>query len=417
MSAALRMKLHSNGKEEMSRGDYNSALETLRSTLNDHGSHVGLISDIITCHYLLGHHEESLHFTQLLQSELKKCFQLLTVTSLAKTLLFLGKILEEQAELSQALEYYKRAADLAKLDIDLRLRAQVQVLRLQSFLMQSEDLARLYQLILQATPSSPNLRRDIEHGLLLAELCLFGSATALVRLNILLSDSKLLSVDRRLFFIDTAEFLLSQGLESEALNEYFDVIPKNDFDEFESFVFSILQNGFCEKSIADLFSKANKMSTMCFLRVLALSIKYAERSQVKLDLRLRMNFILNMLTSKGKSLLIQKWKKELRSEKQVLFYSSSQLTLKSSQAEFSFKLQSFANRCLAVFVGNRSVSLEAFVTEVFETTFNDSYHDRIRIAINRLNRELLPITGEAKLLILRKEAIFLSEDFDILPQD
>lgn len=182
MSAALRETQHLIGREHLMQGNYLTALETFQSTLAKYGPHVGLLSDITTCFYLLGRVQECIQATKQLQEELFAARELLNDNNFVMTAIFLGKMLEEQGEVAGALDNYTQASIRASHSRHLRTKAQAQLLRLRSFLGLHTDLHALYQICLQSRVMHKRIDIELEHALMVAELELFDSKIALKRL-------------------------------------------------------------------------------------------------------------------------------------------------------------------------------------------------------------------------------------------
>lgn len=118
-------------KALLETGDFKRALVALETALHECGPHVGLLADIAACAYQL---QDVLYWrrrNEAVVEELTKCRELLCNASLIRTLVCIGKFLEEEGRIAKAAIHSHEAADVAQQDA-LRWWAWVQGVRLQA---------------------------------------------------------------------------------------------------------------------------------------------------------------------------------------------------------------------------------------------------------------------------------------------
>ncbi|RYZ79168.1 MAG: hypothetical protein EOP06_27705, partial [Proteobacteria bacterium] len=193
MNAALRQEQHKIGRVHLIDGDYASALLIFERALQNFGPHVGLLSDIITSYYFLGRIEECAEKTRMLHHELESSKLILSEKSFVRTSIFLGKMWEEQANVAKALAHYEEASARSYESADLKIQAQIQLLRLKAFLGIRSGLSEIYQTCMKYRAETHHLNVELEHGLMLAELCLFGPIAAYERLLAISRNEELIA--------------------------------------------------------------------------------------------------------------------------------------------------------------------------------------------------------------------------------
>lgn len=414
MSAALRLEQHRLGREQMRTGDFAAALTVFQAALQNYGPHVGLLSDLACSYYLLGRSEDYLLTTQILRQEFLTAQPLLSVRSCVQTALVLAKLLEEQGDVEESLRLLVASLDKCQNDGELKLKIQVQLLRLRSFLGIPSELASLHQVCLQSRVQTSDLEIELEHGLMLAELQLFGTLSGLQRILDLQLQHELISADLRLLAIDFIEHSLWASTSLSSLNLVFlQNLPEGDFDAFERAVFHCFRYPEQPLDLGQLNALARQVPPLGLLRLYALTLKLHPQHAQSLELKRKFLFLLQNLPADSRTRLLQKWSLQPAQRKLELVFELRQQTLRAHDRELSLKPSSFGGRCLQLLSRRREVPLDEFVRTLFDSDFNLSYYDRVRMALQRFNRELSALTGLPKTLLLQKSQVLLNEEVEV----
>ncbi len=414
MSAKLRQEQHQLGYQQMIKGDYFKAVDTLKTADSNYGPHVGLLSDLVAVLYALGRVEECQTMTTRLQWELHEGRSLISKESSAKTYIFLGKILEEQGAVAEALKNYSQAAEYAIEIYEVRLRAQAQLLRLQSFLGRRTGLAELYQMCLKSKVNSKNLSIEIQHALILAEMILFGIQHAEVRLKNMMSDKNLKLRDRHLVIIDFIEEALRHKISISSIEEYAKQIQISEADEFEKIIYRMTIIPDFKLSAQESQDLIRKLPPLGILRILLLNLKNTEDSNLSDEIKRMFLFHLEALSTESKGMLLKKWQRDLLEKEALLIYHPAAESLKFKGRSLPIKSGSFAEKCITCFNGRTTVPMEEFAQYIFETSWDPSFYDRSRIAVVRLNKQLSQLTAHPKIFQHKKSSVELQAGFQIL---
>lgn len=399
----------------MFQGYYSGALETMLKALIDHGPHVGLLSDLVATYYMAGRLEECILMTDRLERELLLAKPFLSEFSIAKTQIFLGKIYEEQGHLDKALITYDEAIESARSDFQTRVRAQSQILRLKSFLGVKAGLPELYQICLKARAESRSLDIELEHGLMLAEVVLMGPLTAFERVKALSQEPDINWADLRLIVIDFAEEALRQKMAVVGLETILKSMPTDDLDGFEKVIHAMSLSSRLETFVIDTNALAKTLPMMSLLRLLQLRISYCQDSSLIVEMKRKLMFALDGVSSATRSMILKKWNLESAEGTLVLSYRPASTSLFVNGHSLTFKRNSFATKCFDFFKDRRCVTIEEFVASIFDGEYNETYFDRIRMALQRLNKELAPLSGRPKIFVIQKDKVEMIEG--VLLQD
>jgi hypothetical protein len=409
MSALQRQALHEKGRDMLFQGHYTGALEAMLQALAEYGPHVGLLSDLIATYYMAGRLEECFQMTERLEKELVLAKPFISTLSIAKTQIFLGKIFEEKGQLEKALQTYEEAIESGRSDFQTRVRAQSQLLRLKSFLGIKTGLSELYQICIKARTDSKSLDIELEHGLMAAEVVLMGPLTAFQRVKALTEDPAVNSADLRLLVIDFAEEVLRQKIVVTGLREILSALPVAELDGFEKVIYELSLSSRPEAVVVDTNALAKNIPLMSLLRLLQLQISYSQDANLVVEMKRKMMFLLEGLSSITRSLVLKKWSLDGKEGVLIFSYQASTNRLVVNGQSLSFKAGSFPAKCFELFKDRPSIGIDEFVTGVFGGEFNETYFDRIRMAIQRLNKELAPLSGLSKVFILHKDKIEINK--------
>lgn len=414
MTAQLRKEKHQVGKDFMKNEDFYDAMNIFLEALKAYGPHVGLISDLIACFYMLGRFEDCMATAKRLELELSQALPLLQKKNAARTYLFLGKIYEETAQVAKAMSFYRQAIDICDADAaEIKIQAQAQLLRLQSFLGIKTGLAHLYRICLKLKTQSLYLQTELTHALVLAELVLFGAQTATARALQFLKNNSVLNHDARLILVDLLEECIREHLKCPELTESLKLNPLKNLDPFEETVFNFFQFPNQSLSAAELTNLEKNISIMGMLRLFVINLKRTKDRELNLELQRKVFFILDALDTDSKNMLLKKCDLNFYQQAKEIVFNPEEGTVTVQGKNLNLRKDSFALLCFEAFSANRTIAIEQINTHIFGFSANSNLYDRIRIAFWRLNKELRMITGLEKVFIFSKNGVQLNKTFTI----
>lgn len=415
-SNALKRKTdHLEARKQMAQEEYFSATAKLVNALHQYGPHVGLLSDLAACYYMTGQIENFRMIRTRIETEIAECSVLLGPLSYAKTLIFLGKLHEQDASISSALQFYELASRIESLDTaQIKLQAQNQILRLQSFLGNSKSLSQIYYFSQKIQSESQWMRTEIQHGLILAEIQLFSSDLAVERTKRFLREKECLPSDRRLIVYDLIEGLLRKKQDVNAVLQFMSIEDRSQCDNYEAQILHFAQDLNYRLSVEDLQSLIPQLSLLDYLKIVNLNLQRYSCDSIKNTIIQHTLFLLEDLDTKSKKSLIEALNlKLLTSQKMTLHYDCQSGVLRFETQNLQIKSRSFAERCLNLFARRTELGIEELNQFLFEMSSAIDIYDRTRVAFGRLNKELNRKFLIESLFIFTKDQILLNPKYEI----
>lgn len=182
---------------------WKEAKAILEASIRIWGPHVGSLSDLVACHYLLN--EKSLWETSTsrLEDELLKAESILSTSSRNATVLVLAKCFEERGQIAKAINFYKELVESAPSNEERQLKYICQLVRLLSYLGLKKDLTHYYrQLVSHSFSFADDLIVEIQHAMILAEGALISMDAGIGRFKFLLNRLTLNEIDLSLIYFD-----------------------------------------------------------------------------------------------------------------------------------------------------------------------------------------------------------------------
>lgn len=395
----LRKKGHEGAKKLMSKGDFSQASQALLETYIDHGPHVGLLCDLAASFYVIENHDQYSHFRGVLFNEYETQREFLSYESRFKTALFIGKLHEDEGRITDALNSYDEALGSAS-SLSQQQLAEVQILRLKSYF-NITGLEVLYRHCLRHSQGHTESIIELEHGLILAEIRLFGLSIAHERLGQLLSSHSLNPSDLNLVIFDFLEEAMLCG-QLETYSRLIESVSMEQIDYFERHLYALLKGEVV--SISAINQVAGKMS---FANLIRLHLLVSVVGKGSREFERRAEYLLNSLNQKDQKFYISKFREAGVGQGSLVIYDVRDSTMYYSERNLKFKEGSFQDLCFQAFMGRSKMPIEEFVSIVFSCEWNETYYHRVRMGLTRLNQTLAPILGRTQVFRLTKSDVYL----------
>lgn len=398
MSTA-RSILHRRGLELLRGGAYLAALNSLENTLREHGSHVGLRSDLAFAAYLAGDMGAFRQFVEALEAEFDLARPRLTEKNRILTHVALAKFLEELGRVADALNHVDEALALLSPGDDFEIQVKAQKLRLFSSFGRESEVAALYQDCLFASERNPDLLIESFHALILAEARLLGFAAALARLKALAKRKELLPSDLRLCAMDLLEISLESECaeDRQAILTLLPLLPGDAPDAFEQELLRICQHR-APVSEEDFLRWSRTVSPMGYLRLLA--IEHRRTGQAK-----RFALQLESLDHRSRQFLQRKWRPYFPSQEIIeMVVDPARRTIRFERNVLTFGAKAQPWDLLKILSASETMCPVQLMDKL-GLQGTESEEESLRINLLRLNKRLCALAGVDWALRYRKQAV------------
>jgi tetratricopeptide (TPR) repeat protein len=382
----LRECEHLRGKCAFQQGDWETARMILENSVKVHGPHVGTLSDLAACYYLLGRRTLWERALERFEAEFILAKELLSANSRKRSTLSLAKFFEERGEIAKAISYYREiAADPTNEETE-NIRYTSQILRLHAYLGNKNEIATYYRQLLgySADQNQGDILIEVEHSLILAEAHLVSMSLASQRLKRLNARTPLSSYDLRLTYFD----LLEVALILNATSEIVELEPPRGDDELDAFERTLLRirDGSFGGS-AELLEVAGQMAPFTFFRLLNLLSTISSELNQREIYRSQLRFLLHGLDRESQALLRQRVGVAPEAGTQLTLYGQAK-ALEYGGITLSFAGKKIPFAILEHLAARTSLKLEELVQLVWGSEMNDSFYHRVRVNVKRLNDDI-----------------------------
>lgn len=404
-----RTRAHKEGYELLSRGSYQDAQRLLAQTIELHGSHVSLHSDLAFAYYLAGDMGNFRLAVSRLEKEFAGARALLSPRSRILTLVSIAKFCEELGRVHDALDNIEQAISLLAPDSTLVWRVKAQKLRVLASFGREDELAPLYHECLHASEANPQDLIECFHALLLAEARLLGLSAAWPRFLELSKRADLQAADLRLCLLDLLEIALEKGDDTSrlAMLEFLSSGPGvGELDAFEGELFLMARLPKLAAKEEDFFRWTRSVSPMCHLRLLALEAtrKHGSRDSA----RNRLVLAIEAFQHQDRQALMRKWRTVFKVEEPFLLeIDRDHLCIKFGQKLLTFSPKAQPWDLLKVLSENPEGRMETVLAALGKGD-NESERESLRIASLRLNKKLLGLVGLDWVLKFSKQSVQLN---------
>jgi hypothetical protein len=409
---AERIAGHQQVRALMLEGQYNGAIVHARKLLSDFGPYVGLMIDLASSAYL----DQQFSLFKVVTEESVQIFnqvhERLSDSSVMKSCLALGKLLEEVGLVVEAMELYDRAIIerpyLKSMNFDFYQKVQIQRLRLSTFCETYDLCAQLYSECFSFKSENSSLRFQLLHGLVLADFYLKGSESAIhrIRENEL---SEWSSVDKNMLYFDLLEELLRNQISIDSLKEPFN-ISISGLNSFEKNLFLIAKSQKLNVDIKILNRWRQDMSPLCFMRLLVVALTRNSSP----DLQRELNFCIQSLSIPSRRLLQRKWKSFLQAKTVSLDFHYVGHSLRSDRKTLQVRRGSTGDSILEAFIEKKNWSLSELFERVYGLPDVGHYEtERLRLAVLRLNQKIQTVFQISEFLNYSSESVKLSQQIGL----
>ncbi|MGZ3693063.1 MAG: hypothetical protein ACXWQO_02430 [Bdellovibrionota bacterium] len=390
--SAARTNAHKQGKLLLRDGSYSEAVSSFEQTVQLHGSHVGLRSDLAFAAYLAGDIGSFRRFVSGLEAEFALASPSLNEKSRILTLISLAKFQEELGRVAAALENIDSALSQLAPGHELELSVKAQKLRLFASFGREGEVAALYRDCLTVSENKPNQFFECFHALLLAEARLLGFSAAMARLQDLAKRSDLFPSALRLCAMD----LLEIALETKNISgqcEILDLLPKLPGDAPDPYELELLRLAEGALPVSDeIFLQWSRIaSPMSHLRLLGLESRRYNGNTTQA--RARLALLLEGFDHRTRQFLQLKWRDSLQSEQILeLVVNEKSLSIQCGERTLRFSPRAQPWDILKVFVNSESMSPEALLQRLGKRE-SETELEGLRINLLRLNKKLAALAG------------------------
>ena len=405
-----RAKFHQIAALKLQAGDYKSAEVILFKTMSDYGPHIGLLCDLSTCFYHNRKFDEFEQSVKNIQKVYNDNQHLLSSQSKSQTLVYLGKAYEDLGFVAKALDCYKKALRIDDLSLKTERRISSQLLRLSSYLGLKQEIATLYRQSLPRDNDSKNLSIELNHGLMLAEIQLFGIEHAFARLQKVVSDKEIHKTDQQLCYFDFIEEALLINKTDHIKN--IDInLDAELFLEFEKVLYKLFVRKNWVLKINEIAELQKRLPLGQLLRLLVVNLSRVDKPEVKSELQKHILFILDSVDMESRTLFLKKWHQLLNYANDAVFaYDGQKLFMYNQQIIINSKVLHLS---LPLFKKQKIIQLDDYLQSVFAIQSDVSSYQRARVALQRLNKDLSELTGIPKFFQITKSAVTINPSVTI----
>ncbi|NQZ01785.1 MAG: hypothetical protein HRT45_14075 [Bdellovibrionales bacterium] len=412
----LRIAQHLKSSRAVHQGQFDEAKAIISDAKDKYGPNALLLIDQASIYYRLGEWVNWRKTYDELQEILDSNGNLSLFTRM-KSYLNLGKFLEEEAKVCFAKQYYQNACDMAENnDRQIFFEASLQKLRLCATLGDKTEVGQLYTDFLQLTKSemTSHFQVEVEHSLMLAELCLVGPSHAWTRVKRSLDDNTMIVEDKALILYDFLEECLVRNYEvsEHMLNACLKIEPTN---EFEQLIQSVCLVNHKKMSLEEISELSSTTSWACYLRILTLAMEIYPHMQK--ELKNKIHLLLSALPSTSRHLWVKRLDKYLRTSKKTVYYNSQtrMLTFESKNIDLSRK------RGMLTFVEimsqSQSETVEKMIEKIWDSEFSPDHFHRLRMTAHRMNEMLFDLTSIKKPIQVSSDFVRVSGELELIRVD
>ncbi|MGE0763839.1 MAG: hypothetical protein AB7N80_11225 [Bdellovibrionales bacterium] len=406
-----RIMLHLRAQAQILAGDLEGAKSNLLLAERYYGEHVGLLAELTCLYYQTGEIHQWRQCVLRLQARLAAIENQLSVSSWARTKITLGKFLEEDGRVAEAMQAYHQSYLRCKqtADADLTHLSLIQLLRLEALFSRGPELGQWYRELLAQPPL--NLTFDLmverEHTLLLTEIELIGPQHAWSRLQALWADPRTQPPDRRLLLADYLAEAASRGFNTHPSAQ--EMLPHLLCgDAFEREVAALINRpADSNENMARLNQAAPELSWASHLRLLTLHHQLAQDPKCQAELANKLSILLSTLSPSSRFY----WMKRIQSR---VFNDdlSFEFNRHTRTVYFQGKALDMSKRrtLCAVFeklCAEREIDVDDLIRHLWQSGFSPEHLHRLRMTVHRLNQILFELSSIQRVIEMTADRVSL----------
>ncbi|QDK44147.1 hypothetical protein DOM22_02755 [Bdellovibrio sp. ZAP7] len=371
-------------KLSLIKGDLKKSFSELKNIVHNFGATLPVLSDLTAVSFLAHDVLAFGEYSQKLELEFIKNRNSLDTDVLLRTLIFIGKIKELQADVCSALNYFNDASVLGA-GGPFQEKALAQIVRLSSFMgTNNGESAKIYNVLSSGLRVGTESDFDVIHALIILEIRLLG--VEIVEKRILnLIESNLSPVDLRQLvchFLEEA-MILEKSPSTKLLQCLSSKLQFSQINAYENAVFSQFFN-------IGKVEVVPVAGTLDELKRIIYEIQDAPQGPLQTQLRKQFLFKASSLPQDSQKVLLDKWSQCLKSSiSESISVIHGDVMIGSNR--YAGKNAKLLLDILTQFLKEKTDQLasEKVVANLFgDLNYDDSQYHRLRMAVSRLNKEL-----------------------------
>lgn len=412
-----RIMFHLRAQAQIYLGDLEGAKSNLLVAERHCGEHIAILRELACVYYQTGEIHQWRQSVLRLQARLAQVEGKLSLKTWAQTKITLGKFLEEDGRIAEAVEAYHQAYLRTKQmgHSQATHLALIQLLRLEALFSRGPELGQWYRELIAQPP--PQLTFDLlverEHTLMLTEIELVGPQHAWARVQALCHNPKTTAPDRRLLIADYIAETASRGFELNA--DVRGMLPElKAGDAFEQEVFALIESpDETARHLARLNQTATELSWASYLRLLTLHHQLAKDPDCQTELANKLGVLLSTLSPSSRFY----WMKRIQ---KAVFHDDFNFEFDRLNRTISFqgkKLDLNKRRTLcAVFdklCSESPIDVDELIKHLWQSTFSPEHLHRLRMTVHRLNQLLFELSSIQRVIEMTADKVCLKNSIRI----
>ncbi|MGZ3773303.1 MAG: tetratricopeptide repeat protein [Pseudobdellovibrionaceae bacterium] len=423
---------HLGGKIHFMRGHYPKARTVFEKIITEFGNQIGPLCDLTFTLMLMGEYSQAKYWLEVVKEFYQKEKEILSPEVSVRTLLFLAKLSFEWMEFHESLSFLEEAIDFfpkssSLVDgvdsywIDLAL---VNKLKISVFLnLKGTEWHDLCGRVLLMTHSHPRFKCEQHHALLLADSRLRGLNQSKIRILNYINEGIVVE-DAALGISDLIEMMILDNCFFSERHRYADLfvtyLETPPRDSFDRVLHSILVATEVDESfIWKCTKETSRDNPLTQYRILFVLKHFSKDHFLKQELDSRLSLILLTLSERNRSYL--KGRSALKgasAEGQLITLRVLEgNTIQVNGINVLIPKHALYKVLFSHFQNENVLPLNEASSRTWNTEYVTSDYQRLWVAIKRLNKALLPFTYGKNVFSVKKEGIYLCEDFAFIEED
>jgi hypothetical protein len=412
---STRIESHIKAKQFIFNDDYVEALCILKAAVKEYGPHVGCLSDIASCYYMLNEYDQFSIYTKKLENEFEISHKKLSDDSFIKTITSLGKLQEECGQIYEAIKTYQKINERFEFSNDKTLSLYAQIMRLEVTWNFKNRNTEAYNFCLASVAEAEVLNKkelffDVLHTLIISDIYENKILQASIRLREL---EKSLNIsgrqsDYRLIVFDVLYELLSCGQSVEIISDQIKKIDYLSCDSFEKILLNllnILDGNDLSFKIIDI--DLTGLSLISKLRILFVAKVICSSQEEKLYFETEFNRAIHLLSYQNRRLVLNKWKQA--DIKVTLFLDKTKLLLSKEDEQIQFEEDEFLYKLLLQFCSSNIINVDDAIKNIFNIHIDVYSVERLRVAVRRARSQLNQTFGLSHSILITKSELRLAD--------
>ena len=406
----------------MSNDQFSEAVHLISQAVTDHGPHILILADQASCYYMLNDYDKFVKLSESTKENFNLNQRLFSDSTLVKSSLALGKLLEESGSIHEAIEMFKAALSQNRnLAYPQILKIRAQLLRLGAAFNIKKELDENYQICEKFFARDGNCEIDLQHALIMADFVIFGQQPAEDRLRGLLSRTKLTDSEYRLLVFDLFFEIIKTPAVDTVLTEFYKkFIEKIDYFKCDPF----------EKALIDVYFDRNKkavtepidlarteqLSPLCALRYLYLVAMSKANEQSSVLAKKKFIFLCQNLDGYSRKLIEKTWTfgGSLNPDNLSVSLRVANSCFYINGHFFDEKKNELLLSLLKQFKNTTAVENQDLIKNLYALDHDEHSFQRLRIFLQRQNKKLASLVSANKMFSISKSAVKLNVQIQLI---